>query len=152
MIEVTIKNDNCDQQRMFIHDATATAEIQLEIELDRIVSVQSQRAVREELLAEIRQHLREYQWVCTGSVNVELLWYLNGTLRQETDAIGDIDNITKPVIDALTGKDGILVDDSQIGSLHTYWSSRNLESPKDVLHLRIQFSNDESLRKRTSYL
>ena len=67
--------------------------------------------------------------------------------RQETDKVGDIDNITKPILDALTGPYGILIDDSQIGSVHTFWMSRNEQVTYSVLRLDIQFSNDDCLDK-----
>jgi hypothetical protein len=80
-------------------------------------------------------------------VQVEFAWYLHGVQRQETDKIGDIDNITKPILDALVGPDGILIDDSQIGSLHTFWMSRNEQLAYSVLKLKVSFNNDDCLDK-----
>ncbi|WP_164086595.1 RusA family crossover junction endodeoxyribonuclease [Stenotrophomonas maltophilia] len=147
MVKVKLATSNCDASNISKIEELSTAEVRLIFELDRIVSVQSQKAVREELCAAIRGQLQDFNWICAGHVNLELLWYLHETERQETDKIGDMDNITKPIIDALTGQDGLIIDDSQVGSLHSFWSSRNHQTEKDILHIRVEFSNDECLRK-----
>ena len=147
MVTLTLHTSNCDASSFYKLEELATAELELRLEFDRIVSIQSQKSVRDELCAAIQEQLLPFEWICAGSVNLELLWYLHGTQRQETDRVGDIDNITKPIIDSLTGKRGLLIDDSQIGSLHTYWNSRNHLTQKDALYIRLQFNNDECLRK-----
>lgn len=147
MVTLTLHTNNCDAANFYKIEELASAELELRLEFDRIVSVQSQKTVRDELCSAIQEQLLPFEWICAGPVNLELLWYLHGTQRQETDKVGDIDNITKPIIDSLTGEKGLLIDDSQIGSLHTFWNSRNHLTQKDVLYIRLQFNNDECLRK-----
>ena len=147
MIKLTLKTGNCDTEDFYKVEASANSDLELHIEFDRIVSVQSKKKTRDELRSAIQGELSKFKWICTGPVNIEFLWYLHATQRQETDQVGDIDNITKPIIDALTGSAGLLIDDSQIGSLHTFWQSRNHETEKDVLYIRIYFINDECLKK-----
>jgi len=147
MVKLTLYTSNCDAANFYKIEELATAEIELRLEFDRIVSTQSQKAARDEICNVIQEQLLPFEWICAGSVNLEFLWYLHSTQRQETDKVGDIDNITKPIIDALTGEGGLLVDDSQIGSLHTFWNSRNHLTQKDALYIRLQFNNDECLRK-----
>lgn len=147
MVKVELDTSNCDVTSIYKIEQLATAEVRLRFELDRIVSTQSQRSARDELCAAIREQLQEFNWICAGPVKLELLWYLHETERQETDKVGDMDNITKPIIDALTGKNGLLIDDSQVGSMHTFWASRDHETKKDILHIRLEFNNDECLRK-----
>lgn len=147
MIKMTLRTDNCDPTSCYKLETLATAHLEFWLEFDRIVSVQSQKASRDALRSEIEEQLRLFEWMCAGTVSIELLWYLHGTQRQETDKVGDIDNITKPIIDALTGEAGLLIDDSQIGSLHTSWNSRNHHTKGDALYIRVEFNNDECLRK-----
>lgn len=147
MVTLTIDTDNCDTDDFYKVEESANAEVELRIEFDRIVSAQSKRKTKDELCAAIQAELAKFNWICAGPVNVELLWYLNAVQRQETDKIGDIDNITKPILDALTGDAGLLIDDSQIGSLHTFWQSRNHQTEKDILYIRLKFINDECLKK-----
>lgn len=147
MVKLILHTSNCDAANHYKIEELATAELELRLEFDRIVSIQSQKATRDQLCSAIQKQLQPFEWICAGPVNLELLWYLHGTQRQETDKVGDIDNITKPIIDSLTGERGLLIDDSQIGSLHTFWNSRNHLTQKDALYIRLQFNNDECLRK-----
>jgi Holliday junction resolvase RusA-like endonuclease len=147
MVTLTLHTSNCDAANYYKIEELASAELELRLEFDRIVSIQSQKKVRDELCSAIQRKLLPFEWICAGPVNLELLWYLHGTQRQETDKVGDIDNITKPIIDSLTGERGLLIDDSQIGSLHTFCNSRNHLTQKDALYIRLQFNNDECLRK-----
>lgn len=147
MVTLTINTDNCDTEDFYKIEASANSEVGIRIEFDRIVSTQSKKTTKDELCFAIQAELAKFKWICAGTVNVELLWYLHATQRQETDKVGDIDNITKPILDALTGDAGLLIDDSQIGSMHTFWQSRNHQTEKDILYIRLQFINNECLKK-----
>nr|WP_255593622.1 RusA family crossover junction endodeoxyribonuclease [Acidovorax sp. sic0104] len=114
---------------------------------DEIISTQSRAARRIELVQGIRNELSKFKWLISGSVQIELAWYLHSVERQDTDKVGDIDNITKPILDSLIGPQGVLIDDSQIGSIHTFWLSRNDQLSYNVLRLQVQFSNDDCLSK-----
>jgi Holliday junction resolvase RusA-like endonuclease len=150
-MNISVITDNCDQERSFLIECSANSEVELRMEFDQIVSVQSRNERKTELCIAIQEELSKFQWNAAGSVNVEFLWYLHGTERQETDKLGDIDNITKPVLDALTGSKGVLIDDSQIGSLHTFWQSRNEMTTFNALYLRISINNDCCIRKQNLY-
>lgn len=147
MVAITVKTSNCDQDNQYLVEELATASITLELQFDEIVSVQSRSARKQELIAAIHVELSRFKWLISGSVQIEFAWYLHGVERQETDKVGDIDNITKPILDALTGPKGILIDDAQIGSVHTFWMSRNEQLSYSVLRLEVQFSNDDCLDK-----
>lgn len=127
------------------------SEITICLEIDRIVSVQSRNLKKTEICTAIQEELSKFTWIVAGSVNVEFVWFLNGVERQETDKVGDIDNITKPILDALTGPDGILIDDSQIGSLHSSWLSRNENIAYNVLYLIVSINNECCLPKKDLY-
>lgn len=147
MITLTLKTENCDTEDFFKTGFSTNSQVELRLEFDRIASIQSKKKTRNALCSAIHDALKNFKWICAGSVNVEFLWYLHGTQRQETDKVGDIDNITKPILDSLIGVKGLLIDDSQVGSLHTFWQSRNHETEKDAVYIRIQFINDECLNK-----
>ncbi|WP_366146002.1 RusA family crossover junction endodeoxyribonuclease [Acidovorax sp.] len=147
MARITIECSNCTPDREYLIKELATAEVSIEIHFDEIVSIQSRAARRNELVEAIRDKISQFKWLISGSVQVELAWYLHSVERQDTDKVGDIDNITKPILDSLIGPKGLLIDDSQIGSIHTFWMSRNDQISYSVLRLRIQFSNDDCLNK-----
>ncbi|WP_223480602.1 MULTISPECIES: RusA family crossover junction endodeoxyribonuclease [unclassified Pseudomonas] len=112
------------------------------------MSTQSRLERKQELTQIIQSELSRFKWLISGGVQIEFAWYLSSIKRQETDKAGDIDNITKPILDALTGPDGILIDDSQIGSVQTFWMSRNEQLSYNVLRLNIQFSSEDNILSR----
>lgn len=148
MARIFIKTSNCDQKNQYLIENLATASVSLELHFDEIVSTQSRSERKEELTQTIQRELSKFNWLISGRVQIEFAWYLHSIQRQETDKVGDIDNITKPILDALTGPHGILIDDSQIGSVHTFWMSRNEQLAYSVLNLTVQFSNDDCLEKQ----
>lgn len=150
-MKISVFSDNCDQERSFLSDGSANSRLEIRLEFDRIVSIQSRNEIKNDLCLVIQGELAKFNWIAAGSVNVELLWYLHGTTRQETDKVGDIDNITKPILDAITGPKGVLIDDSQIGSLHTFWQSRNEMATSNALYLRIDLNNECCLQKENLY-
>lgn len=150
-MRISIRTENCDSKHWYLIEESANSEVVLRLEIDQIVSVQSRNEKKNEICAAIHDELSKFSWIVAGSVNVEFVWYLHGVERQETDKVGDIDNITKPVLDALTGAKGILIDDSQIGSLHTFWQSRNESIAFNVLNIRISINNDTCLEKNNLY-
>lgn len=121
MVAITVRTSNCDKDSHYLIEELATASVILELQFEEIVSAQSQSARKRELVDAIQVELSQFKWLISGSVQIEFAWYLHGVERQETDKVGDIDNITKPILDALTGPKGILIDDAQIGSVHTFW-------------------------------
>lgn len=147
MVRIAARTSNCNQEKHFLIEEMANAAVTLELQFDEIVSAQSRTERKHELTQAIQRELSRFTWLISGRVQIEFAWYLHGVERQETDKVGDIDNITKPVLDALTGPNGILVDDSQIGSIHTFWMSRNEQIAYSVLKLTVQFSNDDCLDK-----
>lgn len=150
-MRILARTNNCDYEHSFLIEYSADSEIELKLEFDEIVSIQSRNKRKVEFCTAIQKELAKFKWIVAGSVNVELIWYLHGTQRQETDKVGDIDNISKPILDAITGSSGILIDDSQIGSLHTFWQSRHEMTTFNALYLRISFNNDCCLRKENLY-
>lgn len=64
--------------------------------------------------------------------------------NKESDKIGDLDNLIKPIIDTFSGCNGIFIDDSQIGSINSLWMSRDVSSSRNsILKLCIHFNNDD---------
>ena len=54
-------------------------------------------------------------------VGVTLVWYIEERRRYQTHIVADLDNVMKPILDAITGPDGILIDDNQIQSIRASW-------------------------------
>lgn len=56
-------------------------------------------------------------------VELTMIWYVDEARRYQTHLIADIDNVIKPILDAMTGPTGVLIDDNQIQSIRVSWRS-----------------------------
>jgi len=146
-MKIKVSTDNCSFDKHYLIEESASAEVTIELEFERIVSMQSKTQRQRDLISLIHDELNKFQWVISDSVTIEMTWYLNAVERQETDKVGDLDNITKPLLDSLTGENGILIDDAQIGSIHTYWLSRNELKADNIVRIKLSFNNDYCFNK-----
>lgn len=69
----------------------------------------------------IQQVLSDIQYMFYGEVSLVITLYFNEKKRYETSDYGDLDNYSKVICDAIKGNKGVLIDDSQIQSLHILW-------------------------------
>jgi Holliday junction resolvase RusA-like endonuclease len=104
-------------------------------------SVQAAKAVRDAYVASIRQHFSNLKFLLTGEIMLELTWYISAQDRYETDAKADIDNCIKPIVDALAGPQGIMIDDCQIRGLYVCW--RHSETGTEHLDFQLEFGPDD---------
>lgn len=146
-MKIQVETINCNHQQYYEIEELADSQIKITLKFDKIISRQSRKDNINKLSTLIKSELSKFKWLIVGSILVDLTWYLNAVERQETDKIGDIDNITKPIIDSLSGEDGIFVDDSQIGGLYSYWLTRNDIKEDNILLIQIKFNNDYVLYK-----
>lgn len=56
-----------------------------------------------------------------GDIRVEIDWYIDPWDRYENNKVADIDNIVKPILDAISGIDGIFLDDGQVQAIDVRW-------------------------------
>lgn len=150
-MKITITTENCSTENFYMAEEWADSAVKLTIEYPKIVTVQSRKVLIDQVVNQIRTELGKFKWLVCGPVRLDLGWYLNAIERQETDVIGDMDNITKPIQDALCGPDGLLVDDSQIGALYTYWMTRNDLLTDNVLVMKLNFNNNDALMKQSLF-
>ncbi|MFD8304068.1 RusA family crossover junction endodeoxyribonuclease [Streptomyces sp. NPDC059690] len=59
--------------------------------------------------------------VFTHDVEVTLVWLIEESRRYRTHLVADLDNVMKPILDAVTGAEGIMIDDNQIQSIDASW-------------------------------
>jgi len=59
--------------------------------------------------------------VFTGDLEVIIEWFISPHVRYGTRMVADLDNIVKPLLDAVTGPDGVMFDDNQVQSLRVSW-------------------------------
>ena len=150
-MKILMKHRNCNFEKHYLVKESADSSIEIEFEFERIVTVQSKKAIQDTLTQNILAELKNFKWLIFGKLQIEIHWFINSVERQETAKIGDLDNITKPILDTLAGKNGILIDDSQINSIHTTWSTKNALKKDNIAKLIICFNNDYTILKENLY-
>ncbi|MFC2085703.1 RusA family crossover junction endodeoxyribonuclease [Bacteroidota bacterium] len=109
------------------------------------VSHQAKPGKRQELTELIREALGPIEYLVTGDVKLSIKWYQGVKTRYESDYSPDLDNILKPIMDALSGPEGMMVDDCQVQSLACKWVDRRSKDEK--VAIKIYFSPDHWIRK-----
>jgi Holliday junction resolvase RusA-like endonuclease len=110
------------------------------------VSLQSKKAdKRERVKNAIQPIVQPLKYLLSGEVQVHIEWLIADRERYESDSAPDIDNIVKPLIDAVCGKDGLLVDDCQIQAVDCRWIDWN--GPQQV-GFEFRFMPDEWVPKQ----
>ncbi len=110
------------------------------------VSQQARSESKAAFQAAVRKELTPYQFFLSGEVSVTVEWTVNEYERYETDRSPDVDNILKPLLDALTGPSGIIIDDNQIQHVSCHWDDTTGKDER--LTVRIGYTPDEWLHKR----
>lgn len=146
-MKISTQTENCCYDTQYLIEESADSAIHINLAFEKVVSVQSKKVYKEQICNLIQNELSKFKWIISGCVNIDFIWYLHAVERQETDKVGDIDNITKPILDSLIGPNGVLIDDAQIKALYTYWLSRNELIEDNLLKIKISFNNDDCLEK-----
>ncbi|MHA7862980.1 RusA family crossover junction endodeoxyribonuclease [Flagellimonas marinaquae] len=81
------------------------------------VSLQSSSRKKEFIKNEIRKTTSKLKYLLSGDVKVEIQWILHEQERYESGESPDIDNIIKPILDGISGPNGILIDDCQVQTI-----------------------------------
>jgi Holliday junction resolvase RusA-like endonuclease len=95
---------------------------------------------------EVRKLFVPLRYLLSGEVHVDIEWAIHEKDRYETDAAPDIDAILKPLLDAMSGPDGVLVDDSQVQSVACRWIDYG--SREQSLKFEIRFLAHEWVSKK----
>lgn len=119
----------------------------LEFEINKApVSLQANSAKRTEFKNYIVSLVQNAKYLLSGDVKVFIEWYIHEQKRYETSSSADVDNIIKPLLDALTGPKGIMIDDSQVQTVSCNWiDSYSYDIERIVVN--VEYSPDEFLPK-----
>jgi Holliday junction resolvase RusA-like endonuclease len=85
------------------------------------VSQQARSESKASFQAEIENAISSYEFLLSGDVSVTVEWSISQQTRYETDRSPDVDNILKPLIDALAGPAGLMIDDNQVQHVSCHW-------------------------------
>ena len=99
------------------------------------VSLQAKPVKKEDFKNYVKELIKDIDVLFSGDVKIIITWHIHEELRYEKDSIADLDNIVKPLLDALSGKDGIMIDDNQVQAINCLW----LDSyQRDVQFLEVE--------------
>lgn len=109
------------------------------------VSQQSRRSEKDTFAESIRAQMSECGYLLSGDVRIHIEWTLHEQDRYESDAAPDVDNILKPLLDALCGPEGVLIDDCQVQAVDCRWLDWTERGQQ--VEITIAFFRDEWVSK-----
>lgn len=109
------------------------------------VSQQSRAENKSAFQARLRELTSRYGFLLGGDVSVSVEWSVAERDRYETDRAPDVDNILKPLLDALVGPNGLLIDDNQVQHVSCHWVDSY--SGEERVSITVRHSPDEWLKK-----
>lgn len=128
------------------HDENPSPDGEIIIDIDIApVSQQSRASAKQEFTEKINRITKAYKHMLSGDVDVCVDWFVSERLRYETDRSPDVDNILKPLIDALVGQDGLLIDDNQVQRVSCQWLDSADEEER--LAITLKYRPDEFVLK-----
>jgi Holliday junction resolvase RusA-like endonuclease len=112
---------------------------------EKPVSQQSSRVEKDRFAQLISQQVADLGYLLSGDVKIWIEWYVHEQDRYESDAAPDVDNILKPLLDALCGPGGLLIDDCQVQEVGCNWLDSYDRSQS--VEIRVRFRVDEFIDK-----
>lgn len=85
------------------------------------VSLQGSRRAKKKLQVAVGGEASKVPYLYTGEVRCYFEWFLHERIRYEGLHAPDVDNIIKPILDALSGPSGIIVNDCQVQAVDCRW-------------------------------
>jgi Holliday junction resolvase RusA-like endonuclease len=111
------------------------------------VSFQATASRKASIVAAVKAAVANCTYLLGGDVKVEIRWGISARARYESDSSADVDNIVKPILDALCGPDGILIDDCQVQELICYWTGGYSSPEQQQVEVGLKFDPDAWLSK-----
>ncbi len=119
----------------------------LEFEINKApLSLQANSAKKREFKNHIVSLVQNAKYLLSGDIKVFIEWHVHEQKRYETSSSADVDNIIKPLLDALTGPKGIMIDDSQVQTISCNWIGSYSYEIENIV-VNVEYSPDEFLPK-----
>lgn len=110
------------------------------------VSLQSSTGAKTDYQKHIRKNLGNNDFYLSGDVDIQVVWRMNHRKRYETADRPDIDNILKPILDSISGPDGIVFDDCQVMSVYSCWHDWQYDEKEELL-VRIDYLDGDTISR-----
>jgi Holliday junction resolvase RusA-like endonuclease len=121
---------------------------EIEFSIERApVSLQAKGNRKREFKEHVAARIAKAGFLLSGDVSVRIQWNVHEQKRYETGASADVDNIVKPLLDAICGPKGIMIDDTQFQAIECFWVD-SYEYDREQIDIRIKYIPDEYLPKK----
>ncbi|WKV11806.1 RusA family crossover junction endodeoxyribonuclease [Marivirga harenae] len=110
------------------------------------VSLQSNSSKREFVKTSIRKSVKKLNYLLSGDVKIEIQWLVHEQERYESPNSPDMDNIIKPILDGLSGPDGVLIDDCQVQTVGSHWI--DWTKREHQINISIRYIPDDYITKQ----
>ena len=112
----------------------------IEFSIERApVSLQAKGKRKREFKKQVAARVEKAGFLLSGDVRVHMQWHVHEEKRYETSTSADIDNIIKPLLDAICGPKGILIDDNQVQSIQCFWVDSYVYD-REKIDIRIKYT------------
>jgi Holliday junction resolvase RusA-like endonuclease len=111
------------------------------------VSFQAPGSRKAGVVAAVRSIVSQCRYLLSGDVKISIEWQISERARYEFDSSADVDNIVKPILDALSGPDGIMIDDCQVQELTCYWTGSYAYPEAEQISVELRFYPDAYVSK-----
>lgn len=108
------------------------------------VSLQASRRKKELITSEIHNIISKFSFILLSDVQISIEWHIHPQKRYESDSSADVDNIIKPILDAISGSRGIIVDDCQVQAISCHWVDWDRDEQK--ITITIQMIDNDAWR------
>lgn len=109
------------------------------------VSLQSSSIKKEFVKSQIKNKTQSIKYLLSGDVKIEIQWLLHEQQRYESPDSPDMDNIIKPILDGLSGPNGILIDDCQVQTVGSHWI--DWTKKEHLINIYIKYIPDDYVMK-----
>jgi len=109
------------------------------------VSLQSSGVKKEFVKSEIRKITKTLNYLLSGDVKIDIQWLVYEQERYENPNSPDMDNIIKPILDGLSGPEGILIDDCQVQTISSHWVDWTRKEHQ--INITVQYISDDYVSK-----
>lgn len=100
------------------------------------VSTQNNGGKRAAFKNELQEITKDSKFIITGTCWIAIDYYCQHVKREKNPGVYDIDNIIKPILDALVGLNGLLIDDVIVNRVTVNW----IDTPcEDYFEVEIEY-------------
>lgn len=104
---------------------------------ETLISAQSNRSRQKKFMESISCETTKCPYFITCDVAVRMTFYVSERVRYETHFSPDVDNVMKRALDAISGPNGILINDTQVQHVTSTWIDDNVSSTDSTIELSI---------------